>query len=275
MSTLKTLEKTQLEDLLGMSSGYVLDFTNRTFADFFNESANTDIYAHKYATKGNSKAKRLCAFWEIESDVVVGKVLNEFIEYWHYKNPQPNETTKALLAKCIQIVERLLGTQVRLVDSEKVFLEKDFGEVSIHKVQIDTPLVPILESRLSEAIRCIQNDAPLASIFLCGSILEGLLLGVAGTNPRKFNQAPNSPKDDSGKVKTFQYWKLTDFIDVACELGYLKLDVKKFGHALRDFRNYIHPYQQLNTGFDPDKHTAEICLQVLKAAIANLSGQRT
>jgi hypothetical protein len=75
-------------------------------------------------------------------------------------------------------------------------------------------------------------------------------------------------------VKQFSEWTLAQFIDVACELGYLKLDIKKFGHALRDFRNYIHPYQQMSSRFDPDHHTAEICLQVLRAAIAGLSGNR-
>ena len=94
-------------------------------------------------------------------------------------------------------------------------------------------------------------------------------------NPQRFNQAPNSPKDMAGKVKPFPEWSLVQFIDVACELGYLKLDVKKFSHALRDFRNYIHPYQQLSSRFAPDQHTARICLQVLKAGIASLGGQRT
>ena len=76
------------------------------------------------------------------------------------------------------------------------------------------------------------------------------------------------------RVKQLHEWGLANFIDVACELGYLKLHVKKFSHALRDFRNYIHPYEQMSSGVRPDKHAAEICLQVLKAAVATLSGER-
>ena len=131
----------------------------------------------------------------------------------------------------------------------------------------------MLESRLAEAQHCLES-APLATIFLCGSILEGILLGVALQKPKEFNQAANSPKDKDGRVKHFHDWSLAQFIDVAHGLGALKLDVKKFSHELRDFRNYIHPYQQLASKFKPDKHTAEICLQVLKAAIADLSGGR-
>lgn len=131
----------------------------------------------------------------------------------------------------------------------------------------------VLESRLAEAQYCLTS-APLATIFLCGSILEGILLGVALQSQKEFYQATNSPKDKNNKVKPFHDWSLAQFIDVAYGLGLLKLDVKKFSHELRDFRNYIHPYQQLASNFSPDKHTAQICLQVLNAAIADLSGIR-
>lgn len=109
---------------------------------------------------------------------------------------------------------------------------------------------------------------------MCGSILEGLLLGMALANPKKFNQAKSAPKDKNGKVKPFQEWSLAQLIDVSCQLNYLKVDVKKFSHALRDFRNYIHPFQQMSSQFSPDEHTAQICMQVLRAAISGLSGER-
>ena len=62
MADLKTLEKRQYEDLLGMSGGYVLDFTNRSFADLFRDSVGINIYDAKYSIRGDSKANRLRAF---------------------------------------------------------------------------------------------------------------------------------------------------------------------------------------------------------------------
>ena len=54
---------------------------------------------------------------------------------------------------------------------------------------------------------------------------------------KDFNQATAAPKDKvSGQVKQFQDWTLGNFIDVAHEIGWLGLDVKKYGHALRDFK---------------------------------------
>lgn len=268
------IERECLEELFGMSSGYVLDFSNRTFAEFFRETAGVDIYASKYAVNGDSKARRLRAFIELEPDPLVGTTLSELLEYWRYKTPQPNTRETDFHERAKQVVGRLLGKEAQPVDSGLDFLKKDFGPASLQKIPSAGPLAPILEARLAEAMRCLQAGAPLAVIFHCGSILEGLLLGVASANPQQFNQAPNSPKDKGGNVKQFHEWSLAQFIDVACELDHLKLDVKKFSHALRDFRNYIHPYEQMSARFNPDKHTAEICLQVLKAAIASLSRQR-
>ena len=99
-------------------------------------------------------------------------------------------------------------------------------------------------------------------------------LGAAQKEPARFNRAAASPKANDGKVKHFPDWSLAQFIDVACEIDLLKPDVKKFSHGLRDFRNYIHPYEQMVSRFTPDEHTAKLCFQVLKAALASVAGER-
>lgn len=109
MSTLKTIEKTQLEDLFGMRSGYVLDLTNRKFEEILRESAGVEINAEKYAGHGSSKANRLRAFWELEQDALVGRALAELVEHWEYNNPQPSNENLKLSVNCKRIVERLLG----------------------------------------------------------------------------------------------------------------------------------------------------------------------
>ena len=100
------------------------------------------------------------------------------------------------------------------------------------------------------------------------------MLGAAQSNPAGFNRANASPKSDDGTVRKFPDWTLASFIDVACEIGVLKPDVKKFSHGLRDYRNYIHPYEEMVSGFTPDEHTAKVCFQVLKAALASVAGER-
>ena len=257
-----------------MSSGYVLDFTDRDFAIFFRQVAKVNIDDGKYKVWGNSKARRLRAFWEQEPDQVVGLVLKEMLAVWLHNSKDSNASQDKNYISAHKAVERILGIKPKADVSEAEFLEKKFGEISLKKLRIESSLMPILESRLVEINNCLQKSSPLAAVILAGSILEGILLGAALNEPQKFNQAASSPKDKSGKVLPFQNWTLGYFIDVAYQIGYLKIDVKKFSHSLRDFRNYIHPYEQMASNFNPDQHTARICLQVLKAVVADLSGER-
>lgn len=274
MSNLTSLEKKIFADLFGMSSGYVLDYTNATFAELFRKSIKVDIYDSEYAFNGDSKAKRLRAFWELQPDVLVGKVLKELLDVWSYENQEPNSNEKRIYNKALKIVSRLQGENIGDENEEDAFLKQQFSKLDIKKIGLGASLLSVVQERLNEAHKCFKVDAPLAVIFLSGSILEGILLDVACKNPQKFNQAKSSPKDKDGKVKNFPDWSLAQLINVAHEVGLLKLDVKKFSHELRDFRNYIHPHQQSISEFSPTKHTAEICLQVLKVAIIDLSGGR-
>jgi hypothetical protein len=65
-----------------MSSGYVLDFSNRTFEELIYESTGKEIYDEKYNLNSGSKANRLRAFWEIESNYVVGKLIGDIFDEW-------------------------------------------------------------------------------------------------------------------------------------------------------------------------------------------------
>jgi len=257
-----------------MSTGYVLDYSNVTFAEFFRECVQVDIYADKYAINGDSKAKRLRAFWEIESDQRVGKALRALLVVWSYENPSPDEQSQQRYTKAVEIVNRLQGNNNPPEPDEKTFLNQQFAHLDVSKIGLDPSLLPVIQNRLREVQGCMTAKAPLSVIFHSGSILEGILLSVASQDPKAFNQAKSAPKTKEGKVKQFSDWSLAQFIDAAYECGFLKLDVKKFSHELRNFRNYIHSSQQACSGFQPTTNTAEICLQVLKAAIADLSGER-
>lgn len=277
MASLSNIEKAKLEKLFEMSSGYVLDFTNASFRQFVRDSTGVDIQAPKYGGDKISKAKRLRQFWDGESDVRVGKLIEDIITVLIDPDTNVNCTSvppETLLESCLTTAYRLQGKPAPKKETPKnieEFLNQDVDEVPLSKLKLDGQVSDVLDGRIKELKRCLKADAPLAVIFLCGSILEGILLGVASADPKKFNQSPVSPRDaQSGKTRQFHEWTLNDFIDVSHNLGILGLDVKKYSHVLREFRNYIHPYQQLSSGFCPDNHTAKICWQVLKAALNDI-----
>jgi len=158
------------------------------------------------------------------------------------------------------------------LDNEKLFLEKEFGELHLEKLGLDNDITNILLLRIEEIKNCMTAHAPLAAIILLGSVLEGILLGIANQMPKEFNQSNSAPKNATNNaVKRFQEWSLANFIDVAYDLELINKDIKLYSQSLRDFRNYIHPYVQLTSKFIPNDETAKISFQVLKAAIFQLS----
>lgn len=277
MSTLNTNEKQALEKLLLMSGGYVLNFTDRTFGEFFRDDVGINIFDERYNYASGSKANRLRGFWQVAEDHLVGKSIDALLEYIHNQillgNFKKEEFPTELIRRTRGIAARLRGSPVveGVGKTENQFIAEDFGNIAIEKLGLDANICHILKQRIDEVKRALSARAPLAVIFLCGSTLEGILLAVAGTKAKEFNQSTLSPKDKLGKVKPFNEWTLNDFINVARDLNLVGEDVKKFSHALRDFRNYIHPYQQMSSNFHPDEHTARICWQVLQAAISQLS----
>ena len=139
-------------------------------------------------------------------------------------------------------------------------------------LQLEPGLGEILADRWDQAQKCFNSEAYLAATIIMGSMLEGMLLAVLQSFPKEANACKTAPHDPRrGKVKSFAAWSLSDMINVAHEAGWLDLDVKKYSHALREFRNLIHPYQQLMVNAFPDKDTCGISWLVVQAAANDLA----
>lgn len=273
MANLNFTQK-QLFEKLFDRGGYVLNFNDRTYSEFFRDF-NINIDSQKYHKYGTSKMKRLRAFWELENDKLVGTVLKELLELaMQVEKLEAND-----LKMATQYINSLLGVKnekpaqkTELTENE--FLKQEFSKIDLSSLGLDFQFEQVINQRLEEIKKSLQSEASLAVIFLCGSTMEGLLLHIATRNPQKFNTSNVAPKDKDGKIKQLTDWTLDSLINVAYAENFIKLDIKKYAHTLKDFRNYIHPRQQASQNFNPDQHTAEISWKVLQATIANLSGTR-
>src|SRR6476620_10864298 len=101
MSDLTFVEKSKFEQLLGMRSGYVLEFSNRTFAEFVLDSTGRDLYDSRYDYGSGSKANRLRAFWQKEENDVVGKLMSDMLDYVGGSGPQ-QDTCRRIIARLMQ-----------------------------------------------------------------------------------------------------------------------------------------------------------------------------
>ncbi len=132
MSDLTFLEKTSFEELFGMKSGYVLDFSDHTFQEFVCEATGLDILDKKYHYRSGSKANRLRGFWKEESNYSVGTLMSNLLEYWlakvHLGQIDPYWDENAF-KECSRIVDRLKkNIPVAQIDTlDQVSEYKDFN----------------------------------------------------------------------------------------------------------------------------------------------------
>lgn len=272
----KTLER--LRNLINEETEYRKGYE---LVAFFNELGFTDTYGQGFPSRWvytDAKLETINGTPELDKCIkktfapvnfagridVLDKLIADFNQFLVFDDWQVKRIGKEItFIKAGSIDFEQQKSEIK----EDDFLNREFTDISIDKIGLDGAISDILSNRFEEIQKCFRAKSWLSVIFLSGSTLEGILLGVALNNPRFFNTADSSPKTNEGKVKQFHLWSLSNFIDVAADIGLLMEDVKKFSHVLRDFRNYIHPYEQMSSNFYPDEHTAKICLQVLNTAI--------
>ncbi|MCE3238736.1 MAG: hypothetical protein K0R24_1717 [Gammaproteobacteria bacterium] len=275
----KTLEKLRL--LINEETEYR---KGPALVKFFNELGSNDVYGQGFPSRWvytDEKLSKINGTAELDKCIKkvfapvnfigrfpdLDKHLSEFNEYLAFDGWKVVRKDKDITFEKAGKIN--FETKVEIKEDD--FLKNEFNEVVLDKLGLDSVITETLNIRLEEIKKCITIRAPMSVIFLSGSSLEGILLGIASKHPKEFNQSNTSPKDKEGKVKPHHEWTLSNFIDTAHDVGLIKEDVKKFSHSLRDFRNYIHPYEQVSARFNPDEHTARICWQVLKAAIFQLT----
>jgi len=131
MSDLTGSERRKLERLLGMSGGYVLNFSDRTFGMFFDDH-RVEIDAEKYRAGGTSKGNRMRAFWSMDGNYAVGRVINGLIAHGLDERCLPEDA--ALIDDCRKVAQRLLSDQpVAELDALTAIAdERDFEVVAEH-----------------------------------------------------------------------------------------------------------------------------------------------
>lgn len=93
-----------------MGPGGVLNFSNRTFEEFFREIVGIEIYGAAFAQGSGSKANRMRAFWRVGTDEQAIKMLKGLLEGWEIYSTGPiSESARTLLR---QIVARLGGHEI-------------------------------------------------------------------------------------------------------------------------------------------------------------------
>jgi len=132
MSDLGGSARRKLERLFGMGGGYVLNFSDRTFSDFFDDY-NIRIDDEQYKIEGTSKAKRMRTFWKIADNHVVGRVIEGLIIHGNEEGCF-DDNSPLLVNECQNIAKQLLSEQpvAELQSLTAISNDYDFEIVAAH-----------------------------------------------------------------------------------------------------------------------------------------------
>jgi hypothetical protein len=100
-----------IDKIFAMESGYVLDFSDRTMAQFFAEELNIDIDHPRYKDDGASKAKRLRCFLRKEDTDSAVRALNALWDYGEMRRALTGqgEQVPNAHAQLLNLLNRLWG----------------------------------------------------------------------------------------------------------------------------------------------------------------------
>jgi len=172
MSNIKAAEMRVIDRVLEMEGGYVLDFSDRTIAEFFLDELNIDFNDPRFAVNGTSKAKRLRAFLQTVDKATAARTLRELLKYRTdlFKISGRNDEVPNAAGMLLEVIARLEG---------KVPGHADPG------VAPPPASVPVPTESLKSELIALHDLAPQPRGYAFESFLAKLF--------RAYGLLPNSP----------------------------------------------------------------------------------
>jgi restriction endonuclease Mrr len=160
---IRSIDMRLIDDLFEMGGGYVLNFSNKTFAEFFDEELGINIDDSRYDVEGTSKAKRLRFFLKTSDSQVRIQTL---LALWEYREVdrrrnRTEETIQNAEEEFYSLIERLGGKRPA---------EKKRASAS----QATTEIAPSLSSELKSKLMEVSQLEPQARGYAFEKFLKDL-----------------------------------------------------------------------------------------------------
>ncbi len=148
--------------------------------------------------------------------------------------------------------------------------------LSFHILILDEAYLRLMKERWEESILTEKAEAHLATVVLLGSILEAMLLykitsnwvdvQISGHYPKIFDKPTNKLV-----IKPSNQWMLNEMIDSSEKIGWISHDIKGLSHSLKEYRNFIHPWQELSEKMSmPDETTCDFARKAVQIVFNDL-----
>jgi hypothetical protein len=161
-----------VERVLNMNTGYVLDFSDRTFDEFLALEVGVDATAPRYSVEGGSKAKRLRRILPALAGGQQAKLLRAFLKY--RDSPARAGGVDLLDVEWRRSYEEIMqGLEQQVTDADSVYAASSWtGRRTIREqVAIVRGLAPVALSEIDELASLVEskrfNDPITADAVQC------------------------------------------------------------------------------------------------------------
>jgi len=153
-----------------------------------------------------------------------------------------------------------LQIEIEQPTSIPVTEERHFAFVS------DSALRKIIERDYVEIQKAFISQCWKSVIILCGGAIEAILLDLLVSDETAAKAAKSAPKNPD-----ITRWDLADLIKVAVELTLVSESVEKLSNPIREYRNLVHPGNELRNKLRFGAEEARIAFEVLNIVHRDLS----
>jgi hypothetical protein len=130
----------------------------------------------------------------------------------------------------------------------------------------DAELRKLLERDYLEIQRAFTALCWKAVIILSGGAIEAILTDLLLQNESKAKAATKAPKKPD-----ITQWDLADLINVCVELSIVSAGVDELSQSVREYRNLVHPENEIRNKLIFDAEEAKITLEVLHIIYRDLA----
>jgi hypothetical protein len=130
----------------------------------------------------------------------------------------------------------------------------------------DPSLRKVVERDYDELQRAYVTKCYKSTIILSGGCIEAILLDLLIKNQTAALASPKAPRNPN-----LTKWDLSDLIKVAVDLKLVGQGIDKLSHSVREYRNLVHPGNELRNKLVFDAEEARIAIEVLNMVHRELS----
>ncbi|MER7113572.1 hypothetical protein ACQPZU_09915 [Saccharomonospora azurea] len=137
------------------------------------------------------------------------------------------------------------------------YFEPDGLEDRLRRIVLNEAAAERLVNRLSETRLCVRNGAYTMAVIGLGSLVEGVLHSLLIERDEQVRE--NGFINQHGKKVQHDRVTLSVLLDTARKNGWIEFDAHRFLGPVRDFRNFVHPRQEVASEARLDHDTVMMC----------------